>query len=159
MASSSARLALIVVSMVLLWSVGTATDYVVGDDKGWSLDFNYTQWAHDKDFHVGDRLVFKYDQKKHNVFKVNGTLFNSCTVPNDTEPFSSGHDFIPLETEGRKWYICGKSDHCVNRQMKLLIQVGSAAPAPAPASGAPPSLPLSSFYIAATLAIAAILFV
>ncbi|XLT41438.1 hypothetical protein HN873_072730 [Arachis hypogaea] len=147
MASSSARLALIAVSMVLLWSVCIATDYVVGDDKGWSPYFNYTQWAHDKDFH------------KHNVFKVNGTLFNSCTAPNDTEPFSSGHDFISLETEGRKWYICGKSDHCVNRQMKLLIYVGSAAPAPAPTSGAPHSLPSSSsFYIAATLAIAAILF-
>jgi len=33
-----------------------ATDYVVGDDKGWTLDFNYTVWAQDKVFRVGDNL-------------------------------------------------------------------------------------------------------
>ncbi|MED6109732.1 hypothetical protein PIB30_036293 [Stylosanthes scabra] len=141
--------------MVLLWLVGMATDYVVGDDKGWTTDFNYTKWANDKAFHVGDRLVFKYKNKTHNVFKVNDTEFKSCTVPNDTQPFSSGHDFIPLLTEGTKWYICGKSDHCANRQMKLLIHVGSPAPAPAPSAA---SHSFQGLLIAATLAIASILF-
>jgi len=56
MASSSARLAFFAISMVLLSSVAMATDYVVGDDKGWTLDFNYTTWAQDKVFRVGDTL-------------------------------------------------------------------------------------------------------
>ena len=33
-----------------------ATEYVVGDAKGWSLNFNYQAWAEGKEFHVGDKL-------------------------------------------------------------------------------------------------------
>jgi len=54
--SSSARLAFFAISMLLLSSLSMATDFVVGDDKGWTLDFNYTTWAQDKVFHVGDTL-------------------------------------------------------------------------------------------------------
>ena len=53
---ASARVAFLAVSMVLLSSVAMATDYIVGDDKGWALDFNYSQWAQDKVFRVGDSL-------------------------------------------------------------------------------------------------------
>lgn len=44
------------ISMVLLSSVAMAADHVVGDEKGWTVDFNYTQWAQDKVFRVGDNL-------------------------------------------------------------------------------------------------------
>lgn len=37
-------------------TISLAMDYVVGDDKGWSLDGNYTDWAKDKQFYVGDTL-------------------------------------------------------------------------------------------------------
>ncbi|PIN18280.1 hypothetical protein CDL12_09050 [Handroanthus impetiginosus] len=33
-----------------------ATDYMVGDDKGWASGVNYTEWAQGKDFRVGDTL-------------------------------------------------------------------------------------------------------
>lgn len=56
MASFSASLAFFAISMLLLSSVALATDFVVGDDKGWTLDFNYTVWAQDKVFRVGDNL-------------------------------------------------------------------------------------------------------
>lgn len=33
-----------------------AVDYVVGDDDGWKLNFNYSAWAQGKEFFVGDRI-------------------------------------------------------------------------------------------------------
>ncbi|GAU47895.1 hypothetical protein TSUD_25100 [Trifolium subterraneum] len=117
------RLILLAISMVLLSSIASATDYVVGDEKGWTVDFNYTQWAQDKVFRVGDNLVFNYDNSKHNVFKVNGTLFKSCSFPPENEALSTGKDIIALKAGGNKWYVCGKANHCAARQMKLVINV------------------------------------
>ncbi|CAJ2672055.1 unnamed protein product [Trifolium pratense] len=134
---ASSRVALILaISMVLFSSVALATDHIVGGDKGWTVDLNYTQWASETVFRVGDNLVFNYDPSRHNVFKVNGTLFQSCTFPPANEALSTGKDIIQLKTEGRKWYVCGIADHCSARQMKFVITVlPEAAPAPSP----PPS--------------------
>jgi hypothetical protein len=53
---ASSRVVFFAISMVLLSSVSIATDHIVGDDKGWTVDFNYTQWAQKMVFHVGDNL-------------------------------------------------------------------------------------------------------
>ena len=78
--------------------------------------------------------VFKYPAGQHNVFKVNGTAFANCTVPPPNEGLTSGNDVITLSTPGRKWYICGVSDHCASHMQKLVITVldESASPSPAP---------------------------
>ncbi|XP_057440557.1 blue copper protein 1a-like [Lotus japonicus] len=131
----SSHVAFFAISMILVSSIAMATDHVVGDDKGWTVDFNYTQWTQDKVFHVGDNLVFNYDNAKHNVFKVSGASFKDCTLPPANEALSTGKDIIPLTTEGRKWYLCGKADHCIARQMKFVINVEAQA-APAPSSAA-----------------------
>ncbi|CAJ1920490.1 unnamed protein product [Sphenostylis stenocarpa] len=133
-----------------------ATDFVVGDDKGWTLDFNYTAWAEGKVFRVGDNLLFNYDKASHNVLKVNGTQFQGCNFTADNDLLSSGKDSITLKAEGRKWYICGKGNHCANHQMKLVINVEAAAPtsAPAPTSSAPSRI--ASLSGALIVAIAAI---
>ena len=33
-----------------------ATEFVVGDHKGWTINFDYQAWAEGKEFHVGDKL-------------------------------------------------------------------------------------------------------
>jgi hypothetical protein len=33
-----------------------ATEFVVGDDKGWTINFDYQAWAQGKEFYVGDTL-------------------------------------------------------------------------------------------------------
>lgn len=33
-----------------------AKEFVVGDDKGWTVNFDYQTWAAGKDFRVGDKL-------------------------------------------------------------------------------------------------------
>lgn len=67
----------------------------------------------------------------HNVYKVNGTAFQQCSVPPPSEALTTGNDKITLATAGRKWYICGVGKHCDNG-MKLVITVLSPSPSPAP---------------------------
>ncbi|CAI0417402.1 unnamed protein product [Linum tenue] len=114
-----------------------AKQYVVGDERGWTNNFDYATWAEGKTFFVGDSLVFNYPAGKHNVFKVNGTDFQDCAKPlAAAPPLTSGSDEIPLKTAGKKWYICGVSGHCASGQ-KLVITVseGSAPPAGYSSSG------------------------
>ncbi|XP_010645994.2 blue copper protein 1a-like [Vitis vinifera] len=122
-------------------TVAMATEFTVGDDQGWTINFDYEAWAKDKVFHVGDKLVFKYTAGRHNVFKVNGTAFTNCTIPPANEAITTGNDVITLATPGRKWYICGVNDHCGNYGQKLVITVleESASPAPAPSHPTAPA--------------------
>lgn len=107
--------------------------------------------------------VFRYDNTKHNVFKLNGALFSNCTFPAGTTSWASGNDVVPLTTPGRKWYACGRDNHCAERSMKLAITVlsngPSAAPAPPPPSShALPSSPSFAPLMAAFLALAPFIF-
>ncbi|RVW59658.1 hypothetical protein VitviT2T_020337 [Vitis vinifera] len=94
--------------------------------------------------------VFKYTAGRHNVFKVNGTVFTNCTIPPPNEALTTGNDVITLATPGRKWYICGVNDHCANYGQKLAITVleewASPAPAPSPSTTTAPA-PSSAYGI------------
>ncbi|XP_047309586.1 blue copper protein 1b-like [Impatiens glandulifera] len=102
----------------------TGTEFMVGGDfLGWDIFTNYTDWAQDKVFHVGDKLVFSYIISFHNVFTVNGSEFDNCTVPPINEALTSGYDIVTLTSPGPKWYICGVDDHCSLFNQKLAINV------------------------------------
>ncbi|TXG66368.1 hypothetical protein EZV62_007643 [Acer yangbiense] len=123
---------LAIVAIIVLPTVVMATEYIVGDDKGWNLNFKSQDWAKDKVFYVGDTLVFNYIVGNHSVFKVNGTGFNDCIVPSPELGLTTGNDTIPLKAPGNKWYICGVKKHCADHGMKLAITVQAEAPAVAP---------------------------
>ncbi|RVW18603.1 Blue copper protein [Vitis vinifera] len=100
---ASKHLAALAIFTILLPAVAMATEFTVGDDQGWTINFDYVAWAKDKVFHVGDKLVFKYTAGRHNVFKVNGTAFTNCTIPPANEALTTGNDVInwpPLEGSG-----------------------------------------------------------
>ncbi|WKA02166.1 hypothetical protein VitviT2T_020385 [Vitis vinifera] len=86
----------------VLAAVAMATKFAVGDDQGWTINFDYEAWVKDKIFHVGDELVFNYTAGWHNVFKVNGTAFTNCTIPPTNEALSTGNEVITLAAHGRK---------------------------------------------------------
>ncbi|RVW11817.1 Stellacyanin [Vitis vinifera] len=115
-----------------------ATEFTVGDDQGWTINFDYEAWAKEKVFWVGDKLVFKYTVGLHNVFKVNGTVFTNCTIPLANEALTTRNDEITLATPGRKWYICGVKDHCANYEQKVAITMVEEWASPAPAPPLPP---------------------
>ncbi|XP_019079647.2 blue copper protein 1a-like [Vitis vinifera] len=139
---ASKRFVVAILAFVLP-AVAMATEFTVGDDQGWTINFDYEAWSKDKVFQVGDELFFKYRAGRHNVFKVNGTTFTNCTMPPANEALTTGNDVITLAIPGRKWYICGVNDHCANYGQKLAITVleASASPAPAPSI---PTAPASS---------------
>ncbi|KAK8599072.1 hypothetical protein V6N13_077012 [Hibiscus sabdariffa] len=142
-----------------------ATEFTVGDEKGWHLDFDYQGWATGKEFRVGDKLVFKYTPGVHDVLKVNGTEFQQCQAGNDnTLALTTGNDVITLSTPGRKWYICSVPGHCEARNMKLSItvldQVGSPATAPTSQSAAIPNAAFSFYgWIAVMVSFIGLVFV
>ncbi|PIN18289.1 hypothetical protein CDL12_09048 [Handroanthus impetiginosus] len=125
----ASRAFLIAIFIVVAIAPTLATDYMVGDDKGWNLSGNYTEWATGKDFRVGDTLMFMYTQGLHNVWKVNQTDFQQCVISNASEvPHVTGSDKISLTNPGMKWYICGVPEHC-SKGMKLAINVSDPKPA------------------------------
>ncbi|KAG4188606.1 hypothetical protein ERO13_A08G176800v2 [Gossypium hirsutum] len=144
MASSNIFFIIAIVTVFAIPS-SLATEFVVGDEKGWSLDFDYQAWAAGKEFRVGDKLVFRYTPGVHNVVRVSGVEFQRCEAVNNTDPLTTGNDVITLLTPGRKWYICSLPRHCAAHNMKLnitvLSEVGSlfAAPGPIPGSQTPSS--------------------
>ena len=41
---------------IVLPAMAMAIEFTVGDDQGWTINFDYEAWAKDKVFHVGDKL-------------------------------------------------------------------------------------------------------
>ncbi|XP_075508188.1 blue copper protein-like [Primulina tabacum] len=129
---------LIVVVVATAVAPTLATDYMVGDNDGWTLGVDYTAWAKGKDFYVGDTIMFMYKEGVHNILKVNGSDFKHCMSSNSSnKALTSGHDVITLATPGNKWYICGIGDHC-SKGMQLSITVSGPTPAPTPWFTIPP---------------------
>jgi hypothetical protein len=58
MTSKQVLAAVVAASMVLVFlpTLATATDHVVGDSQGWTLEFDYAAWAESKQFTVGDTI-------------------------------------------------------------------------------------------------------
>ncbi|XP_020220499.1 mavicyanin [Cajanus cajan] len=101
-------------SFIFLYAKGEV--YFVGDDRyGWDDFFDFSNWTHGKEFHVGDVLVFKYESSLHNVLQVDSTAYENCIKDSYAQRFTSGNDSVVLE-EGRAWFICGVGDHCENGQ-------------------------------------------
>ncbi|KAI6697030.1 hypothetical protein NL676_017149 [Syzygium grande] len=103
MASQFAILA--IAALVALPSVALATQWTVGDGNGWTISYNYTDWAKDKVFRVGDSLCKRARNRRR-------------TRPSPVAMMSS-----PFNTTGVKWYICGIGEHCTKFNQKLKITV------------------------------------
>nr|GMD74982.1 basic blue protein-like [Ipomoea batatas] len=144
--------------VAILAVYATATDYIVGDEYGWTTNVDYQAWAKGKQFVVGDKLIFKYQAGTNSVYNVGGTGFKQCIPPAQSTPLTTGNDVIELVTPGRKWYISGSAQYCKLGQ-KLVITVSPKPQAPSPAtwprkllfpapvpSSWPPILPPSPFW-------------
>jgi hypothetical protein len=52
---ASAQFFILAILAILVPSI-LATEFMVGDRKGWTINFDYQAWAKGKEFHVGDKL-------------------------------------------------------------------------------------------------------
>ncbi|KAJ9556089.1 hypothetical protein OSB04_010703 [Centaurea solstitialis] len=48
-------------------SSGSGKEILVGDDKGWTMNFDYQAWANGKKLYVGDTLDSTWQIKDHKM--------------------------------------------------------------------------------------------
>ncbi|KAE8710406.1 putative Early nodulin 16 [Hibiscus syriacus] len=135
---SMAALILVLAANLLQSTYGTT--YTVGDSSGWVIpssntDF-YDNWADNKNFVVGDVLVFTFTTGTHNVAEVTEAAYDACNVANPISTLSSGPARITLNRTGDHYFICAFPGHCSAGQ-KLSVEVrngtrNSSAPTPSP---------------------------
>ncbi|KAF0932910.1 hypothetical protein E2562_013110 [Oryza meyeriana var. granulata] len=97
--------------------VAGATEWTVGDSKGWS--FGVAGWENGKAFSAGDVLVFNYDTMMHNVVQVDQAGYDACTAGAGDTTHTSGNDKITLAA-GKAFFICSFPGHCANG-MKIAV--------------------------------------
>ncbi|KAL3609359.1 hypothetical protein D5086_000379 [Populus alba] len=124
----------------------TATDHIVGANKGWNPGINYTHWANNHTFYVGDLISFRYQKTQYNVFEVNQTGYDNCTTEGAVGNWTSGKDFIPLN-KAKRYYFIGGNGQCFNG-MKVTILVH---PLPTPPTSATMAADVKSSDSAASL--------
>ncbi|GMI91926.1 early nodulin-like protein 17 [Hibiscus trionum] len=117
----SSNLLLRLCSVLLALGTVAATDHIVGANKGWNPGINYTLWANNHTFYVGDLISFRYQKTQYNVFEVNQTGYDNCTTEGALGNWSSGKDFILLNNTQRYYFICGNGQ-CFNG-MKVSVLV------------------------------------
>ncbi|XP_058067678.1 early nodulin-like protein 16 [Magnolia sinica] len=125
----SPHLLLLFLSASVLFSATTATDHIVGDNRGWNPGVNYTLWAGNHTFYVEDLISFRYQKTTYNVYRVNETGYDNCTTEGALGNWSSGKDFILLDKAKRYYFICGNG-FCFSG-MKVTVLVHSLPPPPA----------------------------
>ncbi|XP_030546965.1 lamin-like protein [Rhodamnia argentea] len=126
--SSHPIIVLLFVLAAAVVSPAAATDHIVGVNRGWNPGINYTLWANNQTFYVGDLISFRYQKSQYNVFEVNRTGYDNCTTEGAIGNWSSGKDFIPLNKAKRYYFICGNGQ-CFNG-MKVSVLVHPLPPPP-----------------------------
>ncbi|XP_074285543.1 early nodulin-like protein 17 [Silene latifolia] len=109
----------------------SAKRYIVGGSFGWaSSGVNFTVWAQDKHFYLGDWLFFVYDRHQNNVLEVNKTNYENCIAdhPRANWTTGAGRDVVPLN-QTRHYYFISGNGFCYGG-MKLAINVVKPPPPP-----------------------------
>lgn len=76
--ASSKLFVILAIAAIIAPSV-LGKDHIVGDETGWTTNFDYQAWAKAKEFRVGDRLS-KFDQS--NAFNLLLLFFLNSLVIN-----------------------------------------------------------------------------
>ncbi|CAN7025176.1 unnamed protein product [Brassica rapa subsp. trilocularis] len=107
-------------------------DYKVGDSNEWRVptyeeameddewresvgdesDF-YSKWSEEKQFHVGDNLLFYYNDQVDDLLEINSDLeFKSYDTTSPVAVHNAGQDLIRLTKPGIRYFITSKIGHC-----------------------------------------------
>ncbi|KAL1822846.1 hypothetical protein ACET3Z_009624 [Daucus carota] len=126
------------VVILCLSSTCTASTYLVGGTSGWDISTNLDSWTTDKQFNVGDVLVFLYSST-HSVWKVNKEKYQSCSTKNVEESSGKGNTSFTLTEPGETYFICGNKLHCLGG-MKIQVTALGEAPTESPAPAVAPMM-------------------
>ncbi|KAL0761198.1 hypothetical protein Bca101_077348 [Brassica carinata] len=91
-------------------------DFKVGDSNEWrrvpeESDF-YSKWSEEKQFHVGDNLLFYYNDQVDDLLEINSDLeFKSCDTTSPVAVHNAGQNLIRLTKPGIRYFITSKIGH------------------------------------------------
>ncbi|XVF48069.1 hypothetical protein PTKIN_Ptkin03bG0161200 [Pterospermum kingtungense] len=146
--------ALFVVLAATLLQRTYARNYTVGDSTGWQVPLNnsnfYEDWASNKDFVVGDILVFNFTTGRHDVAEVTEAAYDACNITNTISIDLNGPAIITLNRTGDYYFFCAFPNHC-SRGQKLKVEARSTSSVPSP--GSSPTSPSSASSLVATLSL------
>ncbi|KAI4376892.1 hypothetical protein MLD38_014600 [Melastoma candidum] len=118
--------------MMLVFACAMATDYTVGDDRGWTGPPNitsgyYQSWAANKTFMSGDTLNFMFNGT-HDVAMVTKQDYDNCSkVQAQTAPSGSSLPFTFITGRNLTYYfICTVGSHCEGGQKLAVDVIGPA---------------------------------
>ncbi|OMO72145.1 Plastocyanin-like protein [Corchorus capsularis] len=150
MASTKTRMAFLL-TMVALLGLSLGAVHRVGDSSGWTImgdSTDYANWASARTFHVGDSLLFEYNNEFHDVVEVSHDDFQSCTATSAIATYASGFDTITLERPGHYYFLCGVPGHCqIGQRVDILVQPAASsniAPTASPTASAHASSPAAN---------------
>ncbi|XP_074265108.1 basic blue protein-like [Silene latifolia] len=83
----------------------------------WS--YSMATWTRGKTFRAGDYIVFSYNKSLHNLVRVSGYGYNTCTRPSGSLAYQTGKDYIKL-VKGANYFLCSFPGHC-KAGMKLAV--------------------------------------
>lgn len=134
-----------VFAFIMLIDHAQAVQHAVGGTNGWTLGtLNYSQWAAQTTYKVGDTLLFVYTAGDHTVLQVSKADYDTCNAAAPIKSYITGKDVVPLPTAGSYWFICGVPGHCPIMAFGITV-TAAAAPSPPPkATPAPPPRKASS---------------
>lgn len=151
-----------------------ATVYTVGGPAGWTTPsrakVNYTDWAANTPFRVGDSLEFNYVYKAHTVLEVIRSDYRFCNKSTPLESYSAedGKTPVVLSKPGNYYFIDGIGTHCEEGQKfqakvsgvvadataPMMSERPSSSPAIPPAAGAANAVTSTVIYVVVAAAIA-----
>ncbi|XP_037443134.1 mavicyanin-like [Triticum dicoccoides] len=141
--ASKALLLAVAVAVAVAAGCADATDHIVGANRGWNPNINYSGWSANQTFYAGDLISFRYQKGTHNVFAVNETGYDNCTMAGVTGNWTSGKDFIPLPDPGTYFFICGNGFCQAGMKVAITVAPGifdlgpQIYPPPAPGADNP----------------------
>ncbi|CAI8603887.1 unnamed protein product [Vicia faba] len=113
----------------------SATTYTVGDSSGWDISSDLETWVANKNFKIGDALLFQYSST-YSVDEVTKGNFETCNTTKVLANYGNGNTTVPLTRGGDRYFVCGNKLFCLGG-MKLHVHVDdddgrSISPALAP---------------------------
>ncbi|KAL5197605.1 hypothetical protein ABZP36_001117 [Zizania latifolia] len=136
-------LLVVVVVAALLPAAVVATNYTVGDEKGWNPDVDYTAWVKKhRPFYKGDwlpaslveRTVFEYQNGRSDVVQVDEVGYDNCDKASAISSYSKGHSYAFQLKEAKDYFFICSYGYCYNG-MKLAVTAKKGSPASSSSSG------------------------
>ena len=116
-------------------AAAVATNYTVGDEKGWNPDVDYTAWVKKhRPFYKGDWLLFEYQNGRSDVVQVDEVGYDNCDKASAITSHSKGHSYAFQLKEAKDYFFICSYGYCYSG-MKLAV---TAKKGPASSSSSSP---------------------